>query len=128
LNDQDFLHAFETATLSSFPHLDHVRMAWLYLRRDGWEAGYRRIQAGLKHFAQVAGEPDKYHETITCFWAKLVWHNIQQHPDCDALDDFLGMCPILLDRGAMSRHYSDDVLWSAEARQNWVAPDLIPMP
>lgn len=128
MNDTQFLQQFESATLPSFPHTDHIRMAWLYLRRDGWDAGYAQIQSGLKHFARAKGQPDKYHETITRFWALLVQHCIQHQLDIDDFDMFIETYPILLDKTAMTRHYSDDVLWGTDARQSWVTPDLVPMP
>lgn len=127
MNDHDFLQAFQSATLAQFPHRDHIRVAWLYLSRDGWDEGYRQIQAGLKHFAVSAGVPDKYHETITRFWAKLVWYGINQFP-VDSVEEFVEAFPIVLDKHAMMRHYSKDVLFSQDARQTWVEPDLIAMP
>ncbi len=128
MNDQVFLKAFEGARLSAFPHRDHIRMAWLYLQRDGWDAGYHKIQSGLKHFARVAGVPDKYHETITRFWALLVWHGIQQNSDITTLDDFVEAFPIVLDKDAIMRHYSREVLFAQTARQTWIEPDLVEMP
>jgi hypothetical protein len=128
MNDTQFLQQFESATLSSFPHADHIRMAWLYLRRDGWDEGYTQIQAGLKHFATVLGVADKYHETITRFWALLIQHCIEDQPDIEDFTAFIKAYPILLDQTAMNRHYSDAVLWGTDARQMWVIPDLIPMP
>lgn len=128
MSDTQFLQAFEAATLKQFPHVDHIRMAWLYLHRDGWDTGYKQIQTGLKHFATSIGHAEKYHETITRFWAELVNHCIMQQPDFDDFDTFIAAYPILLDKTSITRHYSNDVLWSGNARETWVQPDLIPMP
>ncbi len=127
MQDHEFLQKFEDARLSTFPHHDHIRMAWLYLSHHGWDEGYTKIQIGLKHFATAHDAPQKYHETITQFWAKLVYHCIQTSPDIHDFKQFLETFPILLDKNAMMRHYSADVLWGSDARNEWIEPDLIAM-
>jgi hypothetical protein len=36
--------------------------------------------------------------------------------------------PVLFDKAALRKHYSDAVLWTDDARIAWVEPDKIPMP
>jgi hypothetical protein len=103
-------------------------MAWLYLRRDAWDNGYQHIQSALKHFAASHGASQKYHETITRFWACLVLHCIDEEPEIDDFEAFVTAFPILLDKSAMIKHYSADVLKSADAREHWQEPDLVSMP
>jgi hypothetical protein len=128
MNGEAFLKHFEMGKLHPFPHHDHIYMAWLYLRRDGWDEGHKQIQSGLKHFAAANGQPEKYHETITRFWALLVYHALQQEPQIDKFLVFKQKFPLLFDKMSIRKHYSDVVLWSDEARQTWVEPDLIAMP
>lgn len=128
MNDQIFLQKFEDASLTSFSHADHIRMAWLYLRRDSWTKGYPQIQAGLKNFALSHGQADKYHETITCFWAKLVQHCIDNQAEIEEFAIFSETFPILFSAESMQQHYSKEVLSSATARNQWLEPDKIPMP
>jgi hypothetical protein len=128
MNDQEFLAAFEQHTLSEFPHKSHIRMAWLYLRADGWEKGQERIQRGIQEFAAALGATHKYHQTITLFWARLVQHAIDTQPEIDDFDTFIAHFPILLDKKAISSHYSASVVQSEEARHHWAEPDLLPMP
>ena len=66
------LAQFEAGQLEAFHHRDHIHIGWLYLRRDGWQIGYQNIQQGIQHFAALHGASDKYHETITRFWAYLI--------------------------------------------------------
>ena len=42
--------AFETGALpnSAFHHRDHIRLAWIYLRRDGPETGAREVIDGIR--------------------------------------------------------------------------------
>jgi N-formylglutamate deformylase len=87
VNDDDLLHAFETATIPStaFHHRDHLRVAWLYIRRDGPERGTDAMRAALVRFAAAHGVPHAYHETLTRFWTRLVAHLVEHDP---AVDDF----------------------------------------
>ena len=128
MDDNTFMKQFEDGTLPSFRHPQHIRMAWLVLHEHGWEQGYSRIQSGIKHFAEVIGHSDKYHETMTRFWAGLVQHAIEDQPDIDNFATFQKTFPLLFDKDAIKQHYSYEVLWSDTARYQWVEPDLIPMP
>src|SRR5260221_8148370 len=128
MNDQEFITAFEQHTLSEFPHKSHIRMAWLYLRADGWEIGQERIQREIREFAAALGASRKYHQTITLFWARLVQHAIEHETQIDDFDTFIQNYPFLLSSRAISSHYSPMVIQSEEARQSWIEPDLRPLP
>lgn len=128
MNDQGFLQQFEEGTLSSFPHRDHIRMAWLYLREHGLEGGTERIRTGIQHFAAVKGAAGKYHETITVFWARMVDHALHTLPMTDDYDSFISQHPHLLDTHIIERYYSDALLWSEQSRQEWVEPDMMRLP
>ncbi|RMF79091.1 MAG: hypothetical protein D6737_12715 [Chloroflexi bacterium] len=103
-------------------------MAWLYLRRDGWEQGTANIRTHLKHFAAHHGHADKYHETITMFWAHLIQYAITQSPHLTEFAAFIDTYEHLLDKNLLSSHYSADALKPREARTAWIEPDLAPLP
>jgi hypothetical protein len=130
MNDQDFLIAFESGALphQGFPHAAHIRMAWLYLRRDGWEQGVQHIREGIRRFAESHGATRKYHETITVFWARLVQYAIAMSPDIADFEAFTAAYPHLFDTRIIERHYSRERLWSDNARAAWIEPDLEPLP
>src|SRR5262245_50476442 len=79
MNDEEFLSAFENCTLESFHHKDHIRMAWIYLRKFGYEVGSTKVKEGIKKFAAAKNATTLYHETITEFWIRLVKHVIENH-------------------------------------------------
>lgn len=130
MDDQTFLQAFEDGTLSpsEFSHRGHIRMAWLYLRKYGWDDGVVHIRSGIQQFAARLGATGKYHETITIFWARVVHHMINDQPQIDSFEEFLATYPQILDSHLIQQHYSADLLRSPVARQQWVEPDLVLLP
>lgn len=128
MTDQEFLRAFEQHTLTEFPHRSHIRMAWLYLRASGLERGQDQIRQEIQRFAAALGANQKYHETITVFWARIVYHAIECDPGIDTFNAFIERYPFLLNSKLHATHYSRDLIASEAARQRWIEPDLRPLP
>jgi hypothetical protein len=115
LSDDELLLAFESGALtgSDFPHESHVRVTWLLVQRDGREAAYDTVAAGIRDIARRAGRPGVFHETITRAWFELI-----------AAAPTLGAHPELFDRGLLRGYYSAEAL--ACGRRHWVEPDIAP--
>ncbi len=130
MTDDEFLHAFTTATLANeqFHHRDHLRMTWLMLHRLGLEVGAEAIVSGIRHFAGAHGHGPKYHETMTRFWIRLVDHAMRARPEITAFEGFLVAFPMVLDKTLPFRHWSHERLMSPAARAAWVDPDLLALP
>lgn len=129
LSDGDFVSALEGCRLSneSFHHRDHLRLAWLYLRRHGPAGARLRIAESIRRFAAHHGSPDRYHETITQAWLLLIAEAASRasgHADFDAV---LAAFPDLLDKDTPRKYYSEALLQSAAARTAFVEPDLAPL-
>jgi hypothetical protein len=90
--------------------------------------GIQKIADGIRRFAAANGADNKYHETITVFWARMVSYAISCAPEIADFDVFIETFPHLLDSTLLKRHYSVDVIRSEAARRAWIAPDVIPMP
>jgi hypothetical protein len=130
MTDDEFLHAFTTATLANeqFHHRDQLRMTWLMLHRLGLEAGAEAVMSGIRHFAGVHGHAPKYHETMTRFWIWMVDHAMRTRPEISSFVDFVDAFPIVLDKTLPFRHWSHDRLMSPAARAAWLDPDLLALP
>jgi hypothetical protein len=126
MTDDEFLHAFFSLTLphSAFRHRDHLRLAWLVARRHGAQAAPGIVSAGIRRYAGAHGHAPAYHETLTRFWTGVAAH----HAGADDFDQLLADHPMLLDRGLPLRHWSREALFSAGARADWRAPDVLPLP
>jgi hypothetical protein len=126
MDDAEFLKQFEAGTIAAFPHREHIRMAWLILRADGFDKGCDHIRAGVQNLARAKGAPGLYHETITLFWIYLVQHAISLTPEIDTFAAFIAAYPHLLDSGLLKQHYSPALI--STARGAWAAPNLKPLP
>ena len=130
MDDDAFLHGFETGTVANaaFHHLDHLRLTWLYLRRDGPELGAEHVIDGIRQFAAIHGSADRFHLTQTRFWIRLVQHLMEAFPTIERFEDLLDAFPPVMDKAIVYRHYSPMQLSSPTARRVWVAPDVLPLP
>ena len=129
--DDAFLVAFEATTLpeKAFDHGAHLRVAWLYLLRDR-DLAPDRIVSGIRRFAAAHGLLRKYHETLTRFWIAAVDLRMRATSAGAAPETFAGFLarsPDLFDRGLVLQHYTRERLFSHEAREGFLPPDLLPL-
>jgi hypothetical protein len=130
ISDDEFLHAFFALTLanSEFRHRDHLRLAWLAVRRHGAGAAEDAVTAGIRRFAQHHRHGPAYHDTMTRFWVRLVAHAVSDRPEIEDFDEFLTAYPWLLDKNTPLRHWSREAMFSVGARVDWCEPDLVALP
>ena len=130
-DDRAFLARFEgcRVTPAEFDHAAHVRLAYVYLCEHGVEEAAARMKRALLAFlAHVGADPAKYHETITRAWILAVRHFMSRSAPCESATAFIAANPELLDSRIMLTHYSAQVLFSPQARQAFVEPDIQPIP
>jgi hypothetical protein len=130
LTDPEFVRMFEACELTNdnFHHRDHLRLAWIYVRRYGELEARVRIAGAIRKFASQHGKTGKYHETLTVAWLRLVGSAITRIPLDASFEDLTIAAPELLDKRTIEKFYSLSVLDSKEARASWVQPDLQPLP
>lgn len=128
--DRDFRSTFETFAIApaDFGHEAHVRLAYVYLAELDVESAVQRMRQALLAFLEHNAIPrSKFHETLTRSWILAVRHFMNKSSSVSA-SDFIAKNPELLDSKIMLTHYSASVLFSAEARERYVEPDLDPIP
>jgi hypothetical protein len=128
VTENAFLARFEAGRLDPFTHRDHLRVAFAYARRGGIEHAVARARRGLRHFTAAHGEPERYHETLTTAWARVIAHQALAAGGDRGFEDFLAANPRLLDRELLLAHYSRELLFSDAARARFVEPDLLALP
>jgi len=129
MTDQEFVDAFETCRLGNelFHHRDHLRLAWIYLERYGASAAPARIAESIRRYAAHHGKPEKYHETVTIAWLRLVAGSADRS-GAASFAEVLAACPELLDKNTLDHYYSPELLASETARTRFVPPDRQTLP
>lgn len=130
LDEENFVCSFESCEYpkESFSHVDHIRLAWIYIQRFGAEAAEERIDTSIRRFAASIGQEKKFHQTRTTAWLRLVDAAYCATPAIDDFGKFIGGHLWLVDRNVLAAFYSEQLLCSEEARRTWIEPDLRPLP
>lgn len=126
MDDDVFLEQFSRGELSGFAHVDHVKVVYLYTRKAGPEAAITLTREGLQALTRKLGVPEKYHETMTVAWARLVSQQAAAAPGRD-FTAFITDNPRFLRKDLLEAYYSREVLVKAESRKQFVEPDLRPL-
>jgi hypothetical protein len=130
MTEEEIIHAAlaEAVSPAGFHHRDHIRLAWRLHRELGVDATPGAIARAIKWVAAQHGRPEKYHETLTRFWARVVGYHTQPGPEFTGFEQVIAAYPQLLDKELPARHWRRETLYSAAARAAWVEPDLLALP
>jgi hypothetical protein len=128
--DERFLYAFEHCELPEcqWTHLAHIRVAWICLRLLPPAAALARLREGiLRYNTEVLDRRNKYHETVTVAFTRIVSDRMR---DGDTWSDFAGRISDLLstENPVLLSYYSENRLFSDDARTEFVEPDLKRLP
>ena len=129
--DRRFRESFEAGHLdpAGFDHRAHLRVAYAYLVDNDDEAAIDLMRSALLGFLRAHGiDASKYHETMTRAWILAVRHFMEITPPCPSSHAFIEANPRMLDAKIMLTHYSADLLFSPQAREKFVEPDLDRIP
>jgi hypothetical protein len=128
LSDDALFEGFVTAALppAAFHHEQHVRVAWMFVRRYGMPSALAEFTAAIRRFAETNGARDLYHETITWAFLLIIAERIDSDP-AGSWPGFAAANPDLLvwKPSILGRYYSSDLLASARARRVFVMPDRL---
>jgi hypothetical protein len=137
MDDADFLRQFETRTLpfQQWTHRAHVKVAYLYIRQHCLEGAIARLRTGIRAYNAKNNVPDSptsgYNETTTCAFAQIIAAVITAYgetfPTATA-DDFCDAHPQLMSRHILRLFYSPQRRMHPDAKQNFIEPDLAPLP
>ena len=136
-DEHNFLRQFEDCTLpfDQWTHRAHVRVAYLYLSAHPFETALERMRIGVKRYNAANNVPEGptggYNETTTHAFLHLIAAvksaYAQTHPAATA-DEFCDLHPQLMTRHALRLFYSPQRRMHLLAKQEFVEPDLAPLP
>ncbi len=113
----------------SFRHVDHVRMAFLYLRRFALLEALSRFSGALERLTAAHGAPNRYHETITWAFVFLIRERIERRARAagrlPSWEEFVAENPDLLGWNApvLRNYYFDETIRCELARDLFILPD-----
>ena len=130
MTEDEIIHAalVESVSPAGFHHRDHIRLAWRLNRELGVVAAPGAIARAIQQVATHHGEPGKYHETLTQFWARVIGYHVERQSDLTDFEQFIVAYPQLLDKELPARHWRRETLHSDAARAAWVEPDIVALP
>jgi hypothetical protein len=153
LDDDLFLTQVADCSLRSWDHYTHIRLGWLVITRylvtkqslqNAFESVATSIEHFIKHSERTNGK--SFNLTMTHFWCHMIAVQIQTAENNTSIDsaeidstavfDFKVFLQSLFDVHAVDlwntslfkSYFSNEVLFSAEARLGLVEPDLNPLP
>ena len=127
LTDDEFRVSMENLTLDEklFNHTQHVRLGWIYLKREGsLERALEQVRNVIIRFAAYHGAPGRYHETITKFYLIII---DKFASNTETWQDFKALNQAILENAKpmIFTHYSEKLIASDKARSEWVEPDRL---
>lgn len=129
LSDAQFEADFADGSLPLpwFTHQAHIRLAWIQIKNYGVEQATENIRKQIIQFATAAGQPNKYHETITIASILMVAH-FMKGDDAANSEAFIKAHPSLQQdfKELIKSHYSQDIFSDPNARKIFIEPDLAP--
>lgn len=129
LDNDQFESQFRNKMLDPdvFTHEAHIRLAWIYITKYGPEQACDNVVAQILDYVKMVGAEDKFNHTLTVASMKMIDHFIRKSSSVD-FKSFIGEFPQLKTnfKGLVTQHYSFDIFNSSDARQAYLAPDLLP--
>ena len=113
-------------------HEAHLVAGCALLDEAGLAAAEARMPEMIRHYNVATGvqntDTDGYHHTITLFYLRAIAAFMETQGDAPlAMRVTALLNSPLAHRGWPLNYYSRELLFSVEARRNWVDPDLKPL-
>ena len=109
----------------AFDHEAHVYVGWCLVTQFPLPDAIHRFADTLRRLVSSLNIEGKYHETITWFFMILIAERQSASP-ANSWQEFVAANRDLVDNSKtlLSSHYSTARLWSQQARQQFLMPDI----
>jgi len=129
--DAQFLNDFQTGILpfEQWTHAAHIRMAYLVCRSSAnFEEALSKIRQGIQNFNGLHASKLTvgFHESMTQLWTIIVWNETQKCDSSVVSDskDFIDQNRYLMDSSLWKQYYSPALMFSPDAKRQFILPDL----
>jgi hypothetical protein len=136
VNAEALVHGLRDATLprTQWTHTAHLVAGVWHVQQGGLAGAEREMPAVIRRYNESSGVPNTatsgYHETLTLAYLREIARQLSLLPpsvECMTAVSAV-VASDLSDSNWPHRFWSRPRLWSQEARQVWVDPDLAPLP
>jgi hypothetical protein len=122
-----------TLPKGQWTHQTHLRVGLWHLLSFGEARALCLMRERIRAYNEATGvantDQSGYHETITRFYLRAIHAFAVSLEGAGSFENMAGeLCERHGDRNEPLRYYSRDRLFSAEARREWVEPDVAPLP
>jgi hypothetical protein len=129
MSDDEFIAQFEDGSLANegFHHRDHMRMAFLYLRRYPALEAIQRFSSALARFAAAHGKPGLYNETVTWAFLLLIRERMARAGSQQSWEEFATSNADLMSwkDNVLKTYYRPETLGSDLAKTVFLFPDAM---
>jgi len=112
---------------SEFRHHKHLAVVLWYVANLPYHEASEQMKRGIQRLAASYGKTG-YHETITEFWLRMVRGFLAEGEHTESIAGLANQVVEMYDKNLILDYYSPELLASPEAKTNWLAPDLKPLP
>lgn len=130
----DFIALFEDGVLprARWTHRGHLTAGFWYLTLHPLAVALSTMRVRIRRHNEAVGTPNTdssgYHETITRLYLLGIGAHVVRHADLRFEQSLAALLSSpLTDSRWPLRFYSEERLFSVEARRQWVEPDLEPL-
>ena len=124
------VRAFENGTIprSEWRHAEHLTVAFYYAFHHDFETARVKMRDGifnlLNAFDVDLSKEMPYHETLTVFWMRTVFGLIENRSKDSFVETANKVLEVGGDKDLPLKIYSRELLFSDEAKRNFVEGDL----
>lgn len=121
---------FENGTIrrEDWRHAEHLTVGCFYASQYDYETALVKMRDGifnlLRAFEIDLSKEMPYHETLTVFWMRLIFDWKIKNPNAPLVEFTNRILEIGGDKDLPLRFYNRELLFSDDARKNFVAGDL----
>jgi hypothetical protein len=105
----------------TFPHREHVRMAFGMLRRHSFVETALHYSQALRTMTEKIGKPEAFHQTLTIAFLALIAERMHTQDAYD-FESFAASNSDLMDKSAVARCYPPERLSLEVARHTFILP------
>jgi predicted ATPase len=127
---RSLVNEFEACSFhpAEFRHHQHLAVVLWYVANLPFAEARKRMKSGIQRLAARYGKTG-YHETITEFWLRMVRGFLLEDERAQSLAMVANqLIEKYADKNLILDYYSAELLASPQAKSDWVAPDVKPIP